>query len=109
MALAINHHCPVCSKKGNRRCVKLGHIIECDIHKGKFHSRLFVCVSCSEACAREEKAIKRDQGSCSGDDGDDDKQQKKDRKGGKPKPSHQKTIKQLRRELKEEKRKSSAD
>lgn len=98
---------PVCSKKGNRRCVKLGHLIECDIHKGKYHSRLFECVSCAEACAREEKATKIDQGSCSGED--EDKQQKKDRKKGKVKPAHEKTMKQLRKELKEEKKRSSTD
>lgn len=98
---------PVCSKKGNRRCVKLGHIIECDIHKGKYHSRLFDCVSCAEACAREEKATKKDQGSCSGEN--EDKQQKKDRKRGKIKSSHEKTMKQLRKELREEKKKSSIE
>ncbi|POS76119.1 hypothetical protein DHEL01_v205478 [Diaporthe helianthi] len=112
MALDLHHHCPVCAKKGNRRCVKLGHLIECDIHKGKYHSRLFECVSCVEAHAREEKATKKDKGSCSGEDEDkqqkkDDKQQKKGRKSAKSKPTHEKSMKQLRRELKEEKKKSS--
>lgn len=104
---ALTLKSPVCAKKGNRRCVKLGHLIECDIHKGKYHSIRFECVSCAEACAREEKATKKDQGPCSAEA--EKKQQKKSRKRGKVKASHEKTMKQLRKELREEKRTSSSD
>lgn len=126
MALDINHHwsvhwsvnpdpppiltdtqSPVCSKKGNRRCVKLGHLIECEIHRGKYHSRIHECVSCAEACAREEKAAKKDQSSCSTED--KNKQQRKSRKSGKAKGVHEKTMKQLRKEMRDQKRKSSSD
>lgn len=126
MALDINHHwsvlqslspdttpilidtqSPVCSKKGNRRCVKLGHLIECEIHRGKYHSRIHECVACAEACAREEKAAKKDHGSCSAED--ENKQQQKSRKSGKVKGVHEKTMKQLRKEMRDQKRKSSSD
>lgn len=126
MALDINHHwsvlesinpgttpiltdthSPVCSKKGNRRCVKLGHLIECEIHRGKYHSRIHECVSCAEACAREEKAAKKDHGSCNAEE--KNKQQQKRRKSGKVKGVHEKTMKQLRKEMRDQKSKSSSD
>ncbi|KAL2291278.1 hypothetical protein FJTKL_13900 [Diaporthe vaccinii] len=126
MALDVNHHwsvlrsinpgtmpiltatqSPVCSKKGNRRCVKLGHLIECEIHRGKYHSRIHECVSCAEACAREEKAAKKDHGSCNAEE--KNKQQQKRRKSGKVKGVHEKTMKQLRKEVRDQKRKSSSD
>ncbi|KKY35062.1 hypothetical protein UCDDA912_g05012 [Diaporthe ampelina] len=98
---------PVCAKKGNRRCVKLGHLIECEIHKGKFHSQIHKCVSCAEACAREEKAAKKDRSDCSAEE--ETKQQQKSRKSGKVKRAHEKTMKQLRKEMRQEKRESSSD
>lgn len=98
---------PVCFKKGNRRCVKLGHLIECEIHRGKYHSRIHECVSCAEACAREAKAAKKDHGSYDAED--KNKQQQKSKKSGKIKGTHEKTMKQLRKEKREQKRKSSSD
>lgn len=103
--MLIDIQSPVCSKKGNKRCVKLGHLIECGIHKGKYHSRIHECVSCAEACAREEKVAKKDHSSCSAED----KQQQKSKKSGRVKGSHEKTMKQLRKEKREQKRKSSSD
>ncbi|KAG6368209.1 hypothetical protein INS49_002410 [Diaporthe citri] len=97
----------VAQTKGNRRCVKLGHLIECEIHRGKYHSRIHQCVSCAEACAREEKAAKKDHGSCSPKD--KSKQQQKSRKSGKVKGVHEKTMKQLRREMRDQKRESPGD
>ncbi|KAJ0122678.1 hypothetical protein J7T55_003194 [Diaporthe amygdali] len=87
MALDINHHCPVCSKKGNRRCLKLGHLIE---------SR-----------AREEKVAKKDHNSSNVEH--EDKQQQKNAKRAKVKSAHEKTMKQLRKEMRQEKRASSSD
>lgn len=45
----------MCGKKGNKRCVKLRHIIPCEKHEGRYYSRYYPCVSCSAAAAREEK------------------------------------------------------
>jgi hypothetical protein len=64
-------------------------------------------VSCAEACAREEKATKKDQSPGSAED--ENGQQKKSRKRGKIKACHEKTMKQIRKELREEKRASSSD
>lgn len=47
----------MCGKKGNKRCVKLRHIIPCEKHEGRYYSRYYSCVSCSAAAAREEKAL----------------------------------------------------
>ncbi|KAI3391302.1 hypothetical protein diail_7633, partial [Diaporthe ilicicola] len=104
MTFGINHHCPVCARKGNRRCLKLGHLIECDIHRGKFHSRIHSCVSCAEARAREEKAARKDDGSSDAEH--KNKQQQKIVKRRKAKGSHEKTIKQQRKEMRLEKRTS---
>lgn len=49
---------PVCGKKGNKRCAKLKHIIECGKHEGRYYSRYHGCVACSAAATREEKAAK---------------------------------------------------
>lgn len=105
--MLIDTQSPVCFKKGNKRCVKLGHLIECEIHRGKYHSRIHECVSCAEACAREEKAAKKDHSPCSSAE-DKNKQQEKSRRGGRVKSSHEKTMKQLRKEKREQKRKSSS-
>lgn len=105
--MLIDIQSPVCSKKGNKRCVKLGHLIECETHEGKYHSRIHECVSCAEACVREEKAAKKDYSSCNAED--KNKQQQKSKKSGRVKGSHEKTMKQLRKEKREQKRKSSSD
>jgi hypothetical protein len=101
---------PVCSKKGNKRCIKLRHLIECDTHRGKYHSIRFGCVSCAEACARKERAnrLENDQLERRGS-AEDEKKQHKNNKRGKAKAAHEKTMKQLKKELREEKRASSGD
>ncbi|KUI70802.1 hypothetical protein VM1G_11654 [Cytospora mali] len=106
MSLDFNHHCPVCGKKGNKRCLKLKHITECHIHKGRFHSKFNDCVSCAEARAREERAIKdaEDEKSTHGEG----KQQEKMGKKGKVKRPHEKSIKELRREKRQERTSSTA-
>ncbi|ROV95843.1 hypothetical protein VSDG_05167 [Cytospora chrysosperma] len=96
MSLDINHHCPVCGKKGNRRCVKLGHIIECEIHKGRYHIKFNNCVSCVQARAREQRAMKEDEDDQSTDN--EVKQGQKTEKKGKVKRPKEKSMKQLRRE-----------
>lgn len=89
--------------------MKLGHLIECEVHRGKYHSRIHECVSCAEACAREEKAAKnlKDHSPPSADD--ENKEQQKSRKRGKVKGCHEKTMKQLRKEMREQKMMSSSD
>lgn len=87
--------------------MKLGHLIECEIHRGKYHSRIHECVSCAEACAREEKAAKKDHGACNAEE--KNKQQQKRRKSGKIKGVHEKSMKQLRKEMRDQKSKSSSD
>lgn len=49
----------MCGKRGNKRCAKLGHIIPCDTHEGRYYSRYYECVSCVAAAAREDKAAKQ--------------------------------------------------
>lgn len=96
----------MCSKKGNRRCLKLGHLIECEVHRGRYHSRIHGCVSCAEARARDQKVAKKDHNSSNVEH--EDKKQQKNAKRAKVKSAHEKTMKQLRKEMRQKKRTSSS-
>lgn len=96
---------PVCGKKGNRRCMKLRHIIECDTHKGRYHSKFNDCVSCAEARARKERASKDAENNESTDS--EGKQGRRTQKKGKIKRPQEKSIKQLRREKRQARTSSS--
>lgn len=65
------------------------------------------CVSCAEASAREEKAARKDHDSRDAEH--KTKEQQKSVKRRKAKGAHEKTMKQLRREMREDKRTSSSN
>ncbi|ROW04724.1 hypothetical protein VMCG_04879 [Cytospora schulzeri] len=87
-----SHHCPICNRVGDRRCIQRGHYIECHIHPGSFHSTVTDCVKCT-AAEKRERATSKD----AEDETNREMHNKKAKKAKPTKPPHEKTIKQLRK------------
>lgn len=96
---------PSCGRIGDKRCIAMKHYIECPVHPGNFHSTKAACVKCESARRRSQKGDaepdKENQHpseSGANDNSKNDTKAKKKAKGCRSKPTHEKTIKQLRRE-----------
>lgn len=94
---SADHHSPVCSRIGDKRCVRIEHYLECEQHRGSFHSKNSDCVKCIEAMKRKERE-ERERAASKENDQPEKPPKRAKAKKAKTKSSHEKSMKQLRRD-----------
>ncbi|KUI70340.1 hypothetical protein VM1G_06460 [Cytospora mali] len=96
-----SHHCTTCRRVGDKRCIALGHYLECPNHPGTFYSQTSECVKCVQFKKREQRLARM---ATENENTKPASCHKKDK--AKEKAPHKKTMKQLRKEQRD-KRKSN--
>lgn len=91
----MNLHSAVCGKVGSRRCLVIGHYIQCQDH-GAYYSKISECVRCVQTAQRESRQEGKDP-SQKDNEKPTSREKKKAKKCKSSKPKKLDTFKQLRK------------